>query len=140
MILLPDNLFYNTPAAGVIVVLSKRKPTARKDKIVLLNATRRVRKGRPKNFIPEDTIRPLAAAYLNGEPVGGEIAVITKEEAEQADYNLSPSRWVGQDEEIDHGSIPDLLRELCQLHRKDASLTGAVIKVLSPLLEESADG
>ena len=140
VILLPDNLFYNTPAAGVIVVLSKRKPTARKDKIVLLNATRRVRKGRPKNFIPEDTIRPLAAAYLNGEPVGGEIAVITKEEAEQADYNLSPSRWVGQDEEIDHGSIPDLLRELCQLHRKDASLTGAVIKVLSPLLEESADG
>ena len=26
VILLPDNLFYNTSAAGVIVVLSKRKP------------------------------------------------------------------------------------------------------------------
>lgn len=91
MILLPDNLFYNTNAAGVIVVLSKRKPAARKDKIVLLNASRRVQKGRPKNFIPEEDIRPLAAAYLTGEPVEGEIAVITREDAVKADYNLSPS-------------------------------------------------
>ena len=35
VILLPDNLFYNTSAAGIIVVLSKRKPEARRDKIVL---------------------------------------------------------------------------------------------------------
>ena len=96
VILLPDNLFYNTSAAGVIVVLSKRKPAARKDKIVLLNAGKRVGKGRPKNFIPEEDIRLLAAAFIKGEPVEGEVAVITREQAEQADYNLSPSRWVGQ--------------------------------------------
>jgi len=80
----------------VIVVLNKRKPAARKDRIILLNASRRVRKGKPKNFIPEDGIRPLAAAYLKGEPVEGEIAVITRQQAEEADYNLSPSRWVGK--------------------------------------------
>ena len=96
VILLPDNLFYNTTAAGVIVVLNKRKPAARKDKIVLLNASKRLKKGKPKNYIPEDAIRPLAAAYLKGEPVDGEIAVITGKQAEEADYNLSPSRWVGQ--------------------------------------------
>jgi len=33
----------------------------RKDKIVLLNAGRRVQKCRPKNFIPEEDIRPLDA-------------------------------------------------------------------------------
>ena len=52
VILLPDNLFYNTSAAGIILVLSKRKSEARRGKIVLLNASRRVRKGRPKNYIP----------------------------------------------------------------------------------------
>ena len=62
VILLPDNLFYNTSAAGIIVVLSRRKPEARKDKIVLVNASRRVGKGRPKNYIPEEDIRPIAAA------------------------------------------------------------------------------
>ena len=94
VILLPDNLFYNATAAGIIVVLSKRKPAARKGKIVLLNASRRVGKGRPKNFIPEEDIRPLAAVFVKGEPIEGEVAVITREEAEKADYNLSPSRWV----------------------------------------------
>jgi type I restriction enzyme M protein len=49
---------------------------------------------RPKNFIPVDDIRPLAAAFLKGEPVESEIAVITRQQAEDADYNLSPSRWV----------------------------------------------
>jgi len=95
VILLPDNLFYNTNAAGVIVVLNKRKSAARKGKIVLLNAGGRVKKGKPKNYVPEDAIRPLAAAFLKGEPVEAEIAVITREQAEEADYNLSPSRWVG---------------------------------------------
>lgn len=140
VILLPDNLFYNTTASGVIVVLSKRKPAARKDKIVLLNASRRVQKGRPKNFIPEDDIRPLAAAYLKGEPVEGEIAVITREQAAEADYNLSPSRWAGHKDEIDHGSISDLLRELSRLHEKDLVLTGDVISALAPLIEEQANG
>ena len=139
VILLPDNLFYNTSAAGLIVVLSRRKPAVRKEKIVLLNATRRVQKGRPKNFIPEDTIRPLAAAYLKGDPVEGEIAVITKAQVVEADYNLSPSRWVGQSEEVNHGSISALLAELERLHRRDAELTKEVLGMLAPLAEEAAD-
>src|SRR5690242_6093134 len=119
VILLPDNLFYNTNAAGVIVVLSKRKPAVRKDKIVLLNAAKKVKKGRPKNYIPEDDIRPLAAAFLKGEPIESEIAVVSRQQIEDTDYNLSPSRWAKQNGEVEHGSIPDLLRELKRLHLRD---------------------
>lgn len=131
VILLPDNLFYNTNAAGVIVVLSKRKPAARKDKIVLLNASRRVQKGRPKNFIPEEDIRPLAAAYLTGEPVEGEIAVITREDAVKADYNLSPSRWIGQSTTTEVGSVTDLLKELGSIESKSAILTAQLAALLA---------
>ena len=109
VILLPDNLFYNTNAAGVIVVLAKRKPAARKDKIVLLNASGRVQKGRPKNFIPEDAIRPLAAAYLKGDPIKGEVAIITRQQAEEADYNLSPSRWAGAAALVGGDNLNELL-------------------------------
>ena len=86
--------------------------TARKDRIVLLNASRRVRKGRPKNFIPEEDLRPLAAAFLKGEPVEGEVAIITRDQAEQADYNLSPSRWVGQSNAAAHRPIKDIVAEI----------------------------
>jgi type I restriction enzyme M protein len=133
VILLPDNLFYNTSAAGVIVVLSKRKPIARKDRIVLLNASRRVAKGRPKNFIPESDIRPLAAAFLKGEPVEGELAVITRQQAEEADYNLSPSRWVGQITDADHQSIDELIETLRTLslaaHQLDHQLFSALVRL-----------
>ncbi len=101
----------------MIVVLNKRKPAARKDRIILLNASQRLKKGKPKNYIPENNIRPIAAAFLKGDSVQGEIAVITREQAEEADYNLSPSRWVGQAPNADHGSITDLIGELRILSR-----------------------
>ena len=139
VVLLPDNLFYNTSAAGIIVVLSKRKPEARRGKIVLLNASRRVGKGRPKNYIPEEDIRPIAAMLLRGEPVDGEVAVITREQAEEADYNLSPGRWVGQTEATELQSIQSLIDELQGLHNRDAELTTNLVRMLAPLARVERD-
>ncbi|HLE56552.1 MAG TPA: N-6 DNA methylase, partial [Rhodothermia bacterium] len=136
VILLPDNLFYNTNAAAVIVVLNKRKPASRKDRIVLMDATGRVKKGRPKNYIPEDAIRSLAAAFLKREPVAGEVAVITRQQAEDADYSLSPSRWVEKDDTAEVGNLGSLLRELIQLDREAHSLSGALMTLLSPVSGE----
>ena len=138
VILLPDNLFYNTGGAGVIVVLSKRKSAARKDKIVLLNASRRVRKGRPKNYIPEEDIRPMVAAFLMGEPVEGEVAVITREQAKEADYNLSPSRWVGQASSTEVGSVRELLNELVSLNDEAHQIAATLSQLLSGVSDESA--
>ena len=136
VLLLPDNLFYNTSAGGVIVVLSKRKPTARKDRIVLVNASARVKKGRPKNYIPQADIRPLAAAFLKGDPVEGEIAVITREQAKEADYNLSPSRWVGHASSAEFGSVSTLLKELISLDRETHELSKSLSKLLKGVADE----
>ena len=133
VILLPDNLFYNTTAAGIIVVLSKRKPAGRKNKIILLNASRRVGKGRPKNFIPENDIRPLATAFLKGEPLEGEVAVITREQAEQADYNLSPSRWVGQTDAVEQRPISEIIADLQRLDDEAREIDTRLAKMLERL-------
>ncbi|MGB6055729.1 MAG: N-6 DNA methylase [Burkholderiaceae bacterium] len=133
VILLPENLFYNTTAAGVIVVLNKRKPAARKGRITLLNASQHFSKGRPKNYLPEEDIKPLAAMYLKGEAVEGEVEIITTQQAEEADYNLSPSRWVGQNGSAEVGSIPALIQQLEQLNAQDLSLTADLLKLLRPL-------
>ena len=130
VLLLPDNLFYNTNAAGIIVVLSKRKPEARKDKIVLVNAGRRAGKGRPKNYIPEEDIRPIAAAFLKGEPVEGEVAIITREQAAEADYNLSPSRWVGHLAQGDEASLPDIMERFEAITAEEAAVSADLQRVL----------
>ncbi|MEE4209873.1 MAG: N-6 DNA methylase, partial [Parvularcula sp.] len=135
VILLPDNLFYNTNAAGVIVVLSKRKPAARKDKIVLLNASRRVQKGRPKNFISEDDIRPLAAAYLKGEPVDGELLVVDRAKIAEADYNLSPSRWVGGTSSADEAELKAILDRFDSIMSAEAKVSRDLSVALTKLRE-----
>ena len=131
VILLPENLFYNTTAAGVIVVLNKRKYAARKDKIVLLNASRHFQKGKPKNYLPEEDIRPLAAMYLKCEPVEGEVAVITKQQAQEADYNLSPSRWAGQSDDASHRDMSHLIAELAELDAKASEVNKVLYQLLS---------
>ena len=133
VVLLPDNLFYNTSAAGIIVVLSKRKPEARRGKIVLVNAGRRVGKGRPKNYIPEEDIRLIAAAFLKGEAVDGEVAVITREQAAKADYNLSPSRWVGQAAGGDDADLQDIMERFEAIVAEEATVSADLQTVLTRL-------
>lgn len=138
VILLPENLFYNTTAAGVIVVLNKRKPSARKGRITLLNASKHFKKGRPKNYLPDEHIKPLAAMYLKGEAVAGEVAVITNQQAEEADYNLSPSRWVGQSSSTEMASVGELIKTLKALDDETHQLTASIIKLLAGVTHESA--
>ncbi len=130
VILLPENLFYNTTAAGVIVVLSKRKPTARKGKIILLNASKRFLKGKPKNYLPEEQIRAIAALYQKGEAVEGELAIISTDEVEKGDYNLSPSRWAGQADDASHRTIKDIVTELGSLSATARAIDAQLEKLL----------
>lgn len=133
IILMPDNLFYNTTAAGIIVVLNKRKPAARKDKIILFNASKHLKKGKPKNYIPEEDIRPMAAAYLKGEQIEGEIAIITRQQAEEADYNLSPSRWVGAVADNNKQDLKQLIEKFETAQREETFLSDMLQQVLKQL-------
>jgi type I restriction enzyme M protein len=133
VILLPENLFYNTNAAGIIVVLNKRKSAAKKGRIVLMNASRVVKKGQPKNFIPEDQIRSLAAAFLGAEPIEGQIAIVTRQQAEEADYNLNPNRWVVQSGTAESLSVASLLSRARALAQDGRNIDNALFGMLEPL-------
>lgn len=130
VVLLPQNLFYNTPAAGLIVVLSKRKAADRRGKVVLLNASHRYQKGKPKNHLVEADIKQLAAAFLAGEPVDAEVAVATLEEIAAADYNLSPSRWVQRPDTHDEVSMSEVLTRLQQLDTEAIELNTTLYDLL----------
>ena len=130
VVLLPDNLFYNTSAAGVIVILSKHKPEERRGRIVLLNASSHFRKGRPKNYIPERELPSLAATFLRGQPIEGEVAVITNEQAAEADYNLSPSRWVGRTDTMPPRPIREIVAEMQRLDDEAREIDASLARML----------
>lgn len=114
VILLPENLFYNTTAPGILLCLNKSKAKTRQGKMVLINASREFEKGRPKNFIPDSSIAKIAGAFRAGKDVPSFVKVITNDEATKNDYTLLPSRYVAVDGEAEVLPIEDaliLLRE-----------------------------
>lgn len=133
VILLPDNLFYNTNAAGIIVVLNRRKPDARKGKITLVNASKRVKKGKPKNYLPDEAVKTIAALFIGAEPVDGEVAIITTKQAAETDYNLSPSRWVGQLGDEADANLPALIARYQSLLDEEANANRVLGSILAKL-------
>jgi type I restriction enzyme M protein len=128
VILLPDNLFYNTTAAGIIVVLNSNKPKDRKGKILLINASNEFQKGRPKNFIPDESIKKIIGAFHAGKDVDRFVKAVSVEEIVKNDYNLSPSRYIETSAAIEHQDVQTLLDDLAKLdgeaRRLDEDLRG----------------
>lgn len=94
VILLPENLFYNTTAPGVIIVVNRQK--RHPGEILLINASKLFAKGQPKNYLTDEHIETIARLYHEWKAEEGLSAIITNEEAARNDYNLSPSRYVAQ--------------------------------------------
>ena len=131
VILLPENLFYNTTAPGIILVLSKRK--AHPGEILLINASQRFAKGRPKNYLTDEDVAAVAQAYHQWQATEGFAAIITSEEAARNDYNLSPSRYVSTNnkEEVLPLEEAVVLLEEAEEERAEADRTlGEVLRQL----------
>lgn len=133
VILLPDNLFYNTTAAGIIVVLNKNKVPARKDKIVLVNASNEFKKGSPKNYIPEENIKKISQAFIKGQDIDRFVKVISNKKAAEDDYNLSPSRYVDTSEKVEYRPIPEILKELDELENKAVGIDKDMKKIFKQM-------
>jgi type I restriction enzyme M protein len=97
VILLPENLFYNTTAPGIVIVLNMSK--AHPGEVLLINASKLFSKGRPKNHLTEEHVEKVAEIYHDWREEEGVSAIVSKEEVARNDYNLSPSRYVAGAEE-----------------------------------------
>ncbi len=73
VLLLPENLFYNTPAPGVIIVINRRK--RHPGEILLINAAKRFAKGRPKNYLTEEDVAAIADVYHEWRAGRGAVAL-----------------------------------------------------------------
>lgn len=124
VILLPDNLFYNTTAAGIIVVFNRHKSKDRQGKVVLVNASREFEKGRPKNFVPDEAIKKIVDAFHAGKDVERFVKVVSVEDVVKNDYTLSPSRYIKIAEATEHRDVQTLLDEMAQLDAEAKRLDG----------------
>ncbi|GAB4290938.1 MAG: class I SAM-dependent DNA methyltransferase [Ignavibacteriaceae bacterium] len=119
---LPENLFYNTPAPGIVLFLNKKKANGRKNKILLINASKEFQKGQPKNFIPEENQIKIVDTYLNWKEIEKFSKVIDKDEIVKNDYNLSPTRYIHTAEEETYRPIGEILEDLKELEQEQKEI------------------
>jgi type I restriction enzyme M protein len=115
VILLPENLFYNTSAPGIVMVLNRKK--RHPGEIQLLNASSLFLKGRPKNYLTDEHIAQAGELYHGWESAEGLSVVVTTEQVAGNDFNLSPSRYVAA---VSNGEAMTLEEAVARLKEAEA--------------------
>ncbi|MCZ7568855.1 MAG: SAM-dependent methyltransferase [Ardenticatenaceae bacterium] len=133
VVLLPDNLFYNTTAPGIILLLNRSKPAARKGQILLVNASAYFVKEKPKNALTDEGIAAVAEVYRAWETREKLSRVITLEEARTADYNLSPSQFVSINDKVKHRPLGEILADLRDARREREQADVELAEILARL-------
>jgi len=151
VILLPENLFYNTTAPGIILLLGRSAASLqhgcsaavpqhgcsaaapRPGEILLINASQRFAKGRPKNYLTDEDVAAIVEAYHQWQAVEGFSAIITREEAARNDYNLSPSRYVSTNNKEEVLPLEEAVVLLEEAEEERAAADRALNEILQQL-------
>ena len=91
---LAPNLFYGTQLAGCVVILRRRKPTARKKKVLIIDASSLFRKGRAQNFLDPEHTEQIVSCYRDFVNVEDRAKVVSLEEIKKECWTLNISRYV----------------------------------------------
>ena len=114
VILLPENLFYNTSAPGIILLLNRNKSEERKAQILLINLSKYFINEKPKNVLTDEGIDAATEVYEAWESREKLSEVITLEDVRRTDYNLSPSQFVDVGDKVEHRPVSEILVDLTE--------------------------
>ena len=130
---LPENLFYNTSAPGIVLFLNKAKPKARQGKVFLVNASQIYEKGNPKNFIPQAGIQRIADTLIGWKEEEKLSRIVDLAELKKNDYNLSPSRYIHTSDAETYRPIAEIVEELDAIEAEAKETDKALRKILKQL-------
>lgn len=91
---LAPNIFYGTGLAPAIVVLRRAKPATRKERVLIVDASSLLRKGRAQNYLDPEHARQIVAWVFAFKDVEDRARVVSVGEIEAEDWTLNISRYV----------------------------------------------
>ena len=133
VIYLPENLFYNTTAPGIIVVLNKAKAKERQGRLFFLNAMNEFTKGDPKNYLADDAVARIADTFNAWKEVEKYSRIVSREEIAKNDFNISPSRYIQTGAGEEYRPIAEIVEELEVLDEEASETNASLRKVLQVL-------
>ena len=133
MLYLPENLFYNTTAPGIVLFLNKAKAKERARHVLLVNASQIFAKGDPKNFIPDEGIQRIADTITGWKEEEKLSRIVEHAELRKNDYNISPSRYIHTSDAETYRPIGEIVEELNAIELEARETDEALRKILKQL-------
>ncbi len=109
------------------------KPSERKPQFLLINLSQHFEKGKPKNILTDEGITAATEVYEAWESREKLSRVITLEDAQKTDYNLSPSQFVDVGDKVEHRPVNEILADLTEARIAREKVDNALSEVLGKL-------
>ena len=142
IILLPEKIFYNTQAPGVIIILNKEKPEERKEKILFINASKEYiphPEEKKLNKLSEENIKKIAEVYREFKEVEGFSRIVEINDIEKNDFNLNVSLYVSPNEEEEKINLEEEFKKLEALNREYTERFEKVREYIKEVLKVSEE-
>ena len=129
VILLPENLFYNTIAPGQLIIINKNK--SHKGEVLIINSSEIYTKGKPKNYLPDSAADLIIDTFNDWKNVDGFAKILSKKTIIKNDYNIGPSRYISLAVNEEYIPLKTCISELKKIEIKKKSVDLELNNVLS---------
>jgi type I restriction enzyme M protein len=130
---LGPNLFYGTSLAACILVFHQRKTKDRKNRILILDASKEFKSGRAQNELLPEHVDRIYGWYRDFKDVEGIARVVTLEEIAANDFNLNIPRYI---EPINDQEVLTVAEAMNRLQEKVKAAFAAEEKLVAILKKE----
>jgi len=138
VILLPEKLFYNTTASGVIIVFNKNKPPERRGKILFINASNEYEQHpevKRLNRLGEKHIEKIVSVYREFKTVEGFSRVVDLKEVKDNNYDLSVTLYVTPPLEADEIDLEKELQELLEVEKQAMEARAKALQYIQQVIQ-----
>ena len=130
---LPPNLFYGTGIPASVLVLNRDKSTARKGKVLFIDASGEFEEGSNQNRLRDGEIDHITKTFFAYADVDKYARTVPMAEIERNDWNLNISRYVDTSEEEERIDVAEAVRNLRRLERDRGAAEATLNRYLKEL-------
>lgn len=115
IITLPPKMFYGTGIPGCVLILNRKKPDERKNKIIMIYAAKDYEEGKVRNKLRQSDLQKIVSAFNSFHETKGYCHIADFEELQANEFNLNVPRYVDiseSQEELDIQATIDDLKKL----------------------------
>ena len=130
IIQLPENLFFGTSIATVILVLKKNK---KDNKTLFIDASKETIKVTNNNKLTEENIQNILNMYKERKDIEHKVRVVDIKEIEENNYNLSVSTYVEPEDTSEKIDIKVLNKEIEEIVKRQEELRKEIDKIIKEI-------